>query len=123
MIEPLDVFIGSPRVRRDGAHTVIHLPDNVKFQRPILLQPQALCRHIRQITPEGDAADLIRSHGLGWCVPPTDIAGIAQALRQMLAGNPPENAHRSEQAWPLFERREQTRQLAALFNQLMPSGR
>lgn len=45
MIEPLDVFIGSPRVRRD-AHTVIHLPDNVKFQRPILLQPQALCRHI-----------------------------------------------------------------------------
>ncbi|HOC88027.1 MAG TPA: glycosyltransferase family 4 protein [bacterium] len=78
---------------------------------------------ILALAPEGDAADLIRSHGLGWCVPPTDIAGIAQALRQMLAGNPPENAHRSEQAWPLFERREQTRQLAALFNQLMPSGR
>jgi len=50
MIEPLDVFIGSPRVRRDGAHPVIHLSDNVKFQRPILLQPQALSRHIRPIT-------------------------------------------------------------------------
>jgi glycosyltransferase involved in cell wall biosynthesis len=74
---------------------------------------------ILALAPEGDAADLIRQNGLGWCAPASDVTAIASALRQLLEGHQPENAELREKAWQIFERREQTRQLAILFEELV----
>jgi len=78
---------------------------------------------ILALAPEGDAAALIRDHGLGWCAPPADIEAVTAALRSLLDRRQPPGAERKETAWPLFERREQTRQLAGIFNEVVRSAK
>ena len=72
---------------------------------------------ILALAPEGDAARLIREHQLGLSVPPEDVTAIAAALCQLLEGRISRRAA-DHSAARLFERREQTRQLAALFDEL-----
>lgn len=74
---------------------------------------------ILALAPEGDAATLINQYGLGFYAPPKNEQAIAEALQRLLGGQQPQNAEQREKAWRRFERREQTRQLAALFNELI----
>ncbi len=77
-------------------------------------------RPILAIAPPGDTARLVRESGAGIAVAPADVDGIAAALRQLIAD------HREgrlaygvdrERLRP-FERRELTRQLAALLDSI-----
>ncbi|HOT95966.1 MAG TPA: glycosyltransferase family 4 protein [bacterium] len=74
---------------------------------------------ILALAPEGEASTLIRRHGLGFCIPPGDSEGIAAVLRRLLRKEYPRHQEQGEDARRLFERREQTRQLAALFDEMI----
>jgi len=77
---------------------------------------------ILALAPEGDAAALIRRHGLGLCVPPGDSSAIAAALRRLLAEPGSGPKREQEEAGRLFERRELTHQLATLFDGLIQAA-
>jgi glycosyltransferase involved in cell wall biosynthesis len=70
--------------------------------------------------PEGDARDLIRRARAGWCVDPRDVESLRNHLRalveQKLSGSTGSAPDREYVA--RFERRELTRQLAALLDSL-----
>ncbi len=74
---------------------------------------------ILALAPEGDASALIRQHHLGYALQPGDSEGIAAILRRLLQEEDQTVRQEGEAARSLFERREQTRQLAALFDELI----
>jgi hypothetical protein len=45
MVEPLDMFIGGPWVRRDRADSVVGLSHNIEGQRPILAEAKTFNRY------------------------------------------------------------------------------
>lgn len=72
--------------------------------------------------PEGDLRDLIERAGAGWCVEPHDVGAIKSLIEELVekkaAGTLSINPDR--RYIMQFERRELTRQLAALFHSLQP---
>ncbi len=69
--------------------------------------------------PEGEAARLILDNGLGWVVAPGDLEGAIRALREIFARwedgrlpTPPEQVVRA------FDRRELTRKLAGVLEEV-----
>jgi len=77
---------------------------------------------ILALAPEGEAADLIRNHHLGWVAPPKDLAAIQSTLQEILLTIrrkesrvvKPGNSNRTA-----FERRHQTGELAKILDEII----
>jgi glycosyltransferase involved in cell wall biosynthesis len=75
---------------------------------------------ILALAPEGEAAELIRQHTLGWVAPPKDAAAILKVLHEIV------DHSRKGQTAPRvdanvrtqFERRHQTGELAGVLDEL-----
>ena len=76
---------------------------------------------ILALAPEGEAADLIRKNNLGVVVPPKDIKGIRTALTQLYKKRtgPQKIQHTDSNLREQFARREQTRRLAEILDDLI----
>ena len=71
------------------------------------------------LAPEGEAADLIRTHQLGVVAPPKDTTMIAAELLALLETlHHPQSKSVPRPVIEKFERRELTRQLAAIFDRV-----
>ncbi|MFQ5769625.1 MAG: glycosyltransferase, partial [bacterium] len=76
---------------------------------------------ILALTPEGEAADLIRSKNLGWVVPPKDVQAIQHTVQQILAIKSLDNCHfhPCKNLQQQFDRRHQTGALAKILDELI----
>lgn len=81
-------------------------------------------RPILALVPEGDLRDLIRRTNSGWCVDPTDVRGIKNLLLELVMRKSAGTLEREANVDCIvqFERRNLTRQLAELFDKLLPSA-
>jgi glycosyltransferase involved in cell wall biosynthesis len=70
------------------------------------------------LAPEGEAADLIRRYKLGWVARPDDIPAITAIMERLIERGKKKKIRTAEKHLLKFERREQTRSLAALLNEL-----
>lgn len=74
---------------------------------------------ILALAPDGEAASLILQHKLGWVAPPNDVQKIKQTLLTITeAGTNSGGNQLNEAMRKQFERKEQTRQLAEIMNEL-----
>ena len=74
---------------------------------------------ILALAPDGEAASLILQHKLGWVAPPNDVQKIKQTLLTITeAGTDSGGNQLNEAMRKQFERKEQTRQLAAIMDEL-----
>ncbi len=75
-------------------------------------------RPILAAVPPGDARDFVIEAGAGRCVPPDDVAGLANAIDRFLDQAPASMRERGEFV-ERFERRELTRKLAGHFRAVL----
>jgi len=71
------------------------------------------------LAPEGEAADLIRRHRLGWVARTDDIPAIIAILERLIERGKKKKIRIAEKQLLQFERRQQTKNLTALLDELI----
>ncbi len=74
------------------------------------------------VAPEGEAAALIRDEGLGWVVSPGDVETCAATLQHIISHRGTLRKVSQNVNYGQYERREQTRRLAVIFDELITKG-